>query len=469
MAFLNRRTFLASAGALSFAGAAAGLAGRAHASTDQPYRALVGIMLAGGLDHADTLLPGDRADYDTLASHRPGIFDAHGEDREFSRLLPLAASNSGEHGGRTLALPPSLPKLHDLFRSGDLAVVSGVGPLLEPVTRADMEAGRAALPPRLHSHNDQQSTWAALAPEGARLGWGGLFADAALRRFPSDDSVFSTVTTSGNSVFLASRTAQVFRTSDRGPSLPMILKDRPSPGEFSGIGSGEGNDRAREIMRRYFARTDIASPNLLERDSVLAHTRAIPTTRRFAEALDGAPPLDVGFPATVLGRQLQAIAQSIAVRDQVGNRRQIYFASMGGFDTHSNQATSITKLHEEIDGALDAFARALRSLGAWNSVTTFTMSDFGRTVVGNDNGTDHGWGGHHFVMGGSVAGGRIVGDIPGMDIDGGEYTRYRGRLIPTTSVEQYAASLGGWFGLDDAALRESLPNLGNFDRRLGLF
>ncbi|MEL7447481.1 MAG: DUF1501 domain-containing protein, partial [Pseudomonadota bacterium] len=182
----------------------------------------------------------------------------------------------------------------------------------------------------------------------------------------------------------------------------------------------------------------------------------------------GAAGLSTVFPDTALGGKMKAIAETIAVRSSLNMNRQIFYATVGGFDTHSNQVDELPALHAEIAGAVAAFRTAMQEVSAWNDVTVFTGSDFGRSIIGNGDGTDHGWGGHHFVAGGSVVGKTIYGDMTGFDINGAngeQYVSRRGILIPQVSVDQYAATLGRWFGLDAGELVAALPNLANFDQK----
>ena len=161
---------------------------------------------------------------------------------------------------------------------------------------------------------------------------------------------------------------------------------------------------------------------------------------------------------------MRSVAETIKIRQFLNVSRQMFYVSTGGYDTHSNQANSIGDLHSQLAAAISSFREAMIEIGEWNNVVVFTASDFGRTVIDNGNGTDHGWGGHHFVAGGDVQGKRLYGEVPFADVDSSSYTKSRGRLIPTTSVEQYAATMGSWFGLDSGELRAALPNLNNFNQ-----
>lgn len=466
MTKLNRRQFMAGSVA-SFAGAT-GILGalgsqKAWSADTSGYKALVCVFLLGGLDHADTVLPTDEASYDLLAGIRPGLFNSYGvgsgtSSRDRQNLLGLNPLNTAEFGGRTFGLPAQLSPLREMFNAGELAIVGNVGPLLEPTERTSFEAQSVNIPPRLFSHNDQQSTWMALGVEGTRLGWGGRFADATIAADPSSDPLFAAITASSNDVFLAGEQARQFQAVIGGDGAVGInIYERTSL-----IGGSQRFNAARTELEQFFARQNLGHENLFAQDLSRVSADGIANTGSFNAAIENAMPVSVTFPDTTLGRQLQAIAQAIDVRNEFNVNRQVFYATMGGFDTHSGQADDIPELHTQIAEAFAAFRSALIERNVWNDVTLFTASDFGRTTIDNGDGTDHGWGGHHFVMGGSVAGQRIYGDLPPADLDLPIYTESRGRLIPSTSVEQYAATLGKWFGLDEAEIAVALPNLSQF-------
>ena len=212
-------------------------------------------------------------------------------------------------------------------------------------------------------------------------------------------------------------------------------------------------------MDEYLRRTGVGGSNLFLRDVGAGQAEGLQSIRDYAELFDQVSPLTTAFPDTRIGKQMYAIANSINARAAVGNPRQVFFAEQGGFDTHDSQANEITAPLGQVFEAVAAFRAAMLETGAWDDIVVFTMSDFGRTLTENGDGTDHGWGSHHFAFGGSVSGGRIYGDLPVLDPDAEHFTDQRARLIPKVSVEEYAATLGRWFGLDNAALAEVLPNL----------
>ncbi|MGB1139831.1 MAG: DUF1501 domain-containing protein [Halioglobus sp.] len=450
----NRRQFLQGTLAMplmlgggSLLGSLAGF--NAQAADTSGYRALVCVFLFGGMDCHDTVLPFDQASYDDYADIRRELLQNYaalpgGSSRTRSALLPLEPAGNN-FGGRQFALPPQMSALHSLFKQGRAAVVGNVGPLVEPVNRNAFLANSADTPARLFSHNDQQSTWMSFAPEGAQFGWGGRFGDAV--RAANAESVFSQVSLSGNAIFLTGDSVSPYQISPAG--VPAIRLIDAAPPQFA------------SLFRDHFASAGSNRSNLFERDFIDISRVTLDANEILDAALRSGSGLSTPFPGSGLGQQLRTVAETIAVRNELGAKRQVFFVAAGGFDTHSNQANDLPGLQQAISDAIGAFYQATEELGVANDVTTFTAADFGRTLTVNGDGTDHGWGGHHFVVGGAVRGGDIYGDIPvsqlGHDQDAGN-----GRLIPTTSVEQFAAPLGRWFGLNGQELNEALPGLSAF-------
>ena len=467
MAYYNRRQFITRS-TLGFAGASLGLTAlgqrTGQAANVGGYKALVGIMLKGGMDQNDTILPVDQPSYDALKDVRPGIFSAYDSDadessRNRNNLLELNPLDATRFTGRRFGLPRQLSNIHNLFETGDAAIVGNVGPLLEPATRDDFESGLVELPKRIFSHNDQQSTWMALGTEGTRKGWGGQFADAVLASDATANPLYTAITATTPDVFLAGERARAFRVPEIGRQLSLD-PDRVR----SYLGWGDDSDEARAKLSAYMRKTAFDHDNIFRRDVTGMAGRGIDNQLAFSERVAMATPLATVFPNTNIGRQLGGVAQAMSLRTEIGVSRQVFYTATGGYDSHDNQANDVPGRHQELDEAVAAFRSAMLELGLWDDVLLFTMSDFGRSMVDNGDGCDHGWGGHHFVMGGSVRGQRIYGDIPEIDAAHPQYTGTRMRLIPTTSVEEHAAALGGWFGLDAGELAEVFPNLNRFDR-----
>jgi uncharacterized protein (DUF1501 family) len=452
----SRREFLKRSSALSIAGAAAPWAmnlaamGEAAAQSADDYKALVCVFLFGGNDHGNTIIPYDAASYAEYARLRSSL--ALPRDTLAATLLSPSVALDG---GRQFALAPTLAALKPVFDSGRLAPVMNIGPLIEPTTKAQYAARSVELPPKLFSHNDQQSVWQASLAEGATSGWGGRMGDVFMAG--NGQSTFTAVSVSGNAVFLSGREVSQYQVSSAGSVA------------INGIGSNlYGSPAAAQALRSLI--TTVPSDNHLMRQAYVAVTqRSITADSSLRGALAGAAPLPTTFPATGLGGQLSMVARMIAARSQLGAKRQVFFVSLGGFDNHDLLLTAHPALLQQVGDAMAAFYQATVDLGVATNVTTFTASDFGRTLASNGDGSDHGWGSHHFVMGGAVRGQRFFGAVPALG-DGGPDDVGQGRLLPTTSVDQLAGTFAAWMGLSPGQVEGVVPGIGNFGvRDLGLF
>lgn len=460
----NRRLFLKGAGALGLSTIGTSLTNfTARAADTTGYKALVCVFLLGGNDAHDTLLPLDDENYDSLAGIRAALFDQYaalpgGSSREQNRILELDPANAAGFGSRRFGLPEQFSGIKNLFDNGQAAIVANVGPLIQPVDREEFQLGTTALPQRLFSHNDQQSTWQSSQPEGAQLGWGGQFGDAVFASGGAASPDFITMTSLGNEVFLTGQQISPFNLGTAGPvevNALEFFEDRAENGM---------DEQAAALLRAHFRQRDFGRSNLFERDMADAMRGAIDTNDVFNAAREMAIPLSTEFPGSFLGAQLRSVAETISIRNTLLVNRQVFFVAIGGFDTHDNQVQDLPGLHTEIDQAVTAFYQSMVELGTAEEVTLFTASDFGRTLAINGDGTDHGWGSHHFVVGGAVNGNQIYGDPPPYSL-GHSQDAGSGRLIPTVAVDEYAAALGRWFGLSEAELQLALPSLPNFAGR----
>ena len=398
------------------------------------YRALVCLFLFGGNDGNNTVIPYD--DYSTYQQVR-------GSDINISRdsLLKIAAPSQGAAFG----LHPSLPELQALYNQGTMAVLANVGTLAQRITRAEYLAG-APTPDNLFSHADQQGQWQSSVvttgdPAG-QTGWGGRTADAtALLAGASFPMVISVA---GIPLFTTGATARPFV---------------PASG-LQGFGA-DALSTARYRALRALLALDTSSTLVGATSSITG--AGIDDTNTLNTALASLPTLQTVFPTSSLGAQLQQIARIIGARGALGMNRQIFFASLGGFDTHSAELVTQQALLAQVSQALGAFYNATVELGVADSVTTFTLSDFGRTFQpGSNGGTDHAWGSHHFVVGGAVKGGDFYGTYPNLALAGPDDATSQGRWIPTIAVDEYGATLAQWFGVDAKALPTVFPNLGRF-------
>jgi uncharacterized protein (DUF1501 family) len=443
----GRRHFLGTAGALSVLGAGsplalnlAGIGAAAAQAAPADYRALVCVFLFGGNDQTNTVVPYDDADYSAYRNARAGI----ARDRaDLVSLGPVASQ-----GGRSFALPRELAPLATLYAQGAAAIVANVGPLVVPTTKAEYRNAAVPLPPKLFSHNDQQSVWQSSAAEGSTVGWGGRFGD--LLAAANGSPTFTAVSVSGAAVFLAGQQILQYQVGSGGPVAISALSGNPF-----------GSPTAAATLRQLLTAT---YPHLFDNEHARVTARSIDAAAALSEALAGAPALTTPFSDdNPLAQQLRMVARMISVRGALGARRQVFFVSQGGYDTHDSQLASQPGLHAGLASAIDSFYRATVELGVAGSVTTFTASDFGRTLTSNGDGCDHGWGAHHLVVGGAVRSG-IHGRFPVVALNTDEDVG-SGRLLPTTAVVQYASTLARWFGVPDASLADALPDIVNFSTR----
>ena len=449
----SRRAFLQRASALSLAGSATPWAlnlaamGEAAAASATDYKALVCVFLYGGNDYGNTLIPYDNARYTAYQSMRPTLAYAQ------SALTPtLLTPSVALPGGIQYAIAPELSPLLPIFNAGRMGVLLNVGTLVQPTTKAQYTANSVPLPPKLFSHNDQQSVWQSSSPEGATSGWGGRMGD--LFESGNGNATFTCVNVSSNAVFLSGKQAVQYQVSASGPVALTASKTL--------FGS---TACATELHRLITAQ----STNLFENEYTKVMTRSLSAGGQLTTALAGGKTLTTVFPtANSLADQLKLVARMISTSNEVGAKRQVFFVSLGGFDNHDGLATIHPGLMTTVADALSAFYATTVELGVSSQVTTFTASDFGRTLTGND-GSDHGWGSMHFMLGGAVNGGRYYGSAPVVANNGPDDVG-QGRLLPSTSVDQYAATLGKWFGSSGADLLTVLPNLVNWNtsqRNLG--
>lgn len=430
----NRRTFLKTCCSLGAAGMASqlGRLGVVSAFT-QPaadYKALVCIFLFGGNDSNNMIVPVDSR-YAAYQAMRGPVALAG------TSLLPAGGSGFGLH--------PSMTNVQRLFNENRAALVFNVGTLVRPTTRDALN--NSMLPKNLYSHSDQVQQWQTSDPNGGATGWGGRLNDHAAQHNTGVLPPGITVN-GGNSLFLSGSVTKGLNFSNAD--------------SFGFNSFGDGTAMAARLG---------ALQKLLTFDSGLKLVSAangvlgesIKSAQEIEGALSSAPALPVAFPNSGLAQQLAQVAQIIAVRDSLGMNRQIFFAGMGGFDNHENLLANHAQLMTTVDEAVNAFATTLESRGVMDRVTMFTESEFNRTGNSNANtGTDHAWGGHHIVLGGAVAGGQTYGTFPTHVLRGPDDAGDRGNWIPTTSLDQYAATLGGWFGVPDADLQQVFPNLANF-------
>jgi uncharacterized protein (DUF1501 family) len=499
MAFQNmdRRRLLRMGGALSVLGvgapfalqlAAAGAA--AGAGTTPDYKALVCVFLYGGNDANNMVLATDTDSWgrytsarntgaDPIALQSLGAAATMGAKlttpQAWGGVIPITPDTpqpipAGTNASvRTFALHPFMTGAQSLFNAGRLAVVANVGTLIQPTTKAQYVAQSVALPPSLYSHANQQAEWQAGTNQSLRIGWGGQMADYVTSQ-NGTNTVFTAISPSGNAVFLAGQTVVQYVVSTGSPPAILISGDQGT----SLFGSSAGPTNLAAVVQDTSGTSDFAS------DYSAIINRSISAAGTLNGAFAQAPANGIAPPPTYanplngttetnsLALQLHTVAQMVAAAPGLGVKRQVFFVSMGGFDNHQNQNENQPDLLKQLSDALAYFDNALTSVGGVDrsaQVTTFTASDFSRTWTTNGSGTDHAWGAHHLVVGGAVKGQNIYGQFPTVGIDLGSFTNpdmSGNAIIPTTSVDQYGAVLGAWFGVPAGTLSTIFPNLGNF-------
>jgi uncharacterized protein (DUF1501 family) len=441
----SRRDFLKSTSALGFAGTLSaasalqlGFMRQATAATFNDYKALVCVLLAGGNDSFNMLLPDDDDQFSTYQQIRSDLALPRNE------ILPL----SGTVGGRAYAVHPGMSGVQSLYAAGELAFIPNVGPLVEYVTAADVAAG-APVPLGVFSHSDQIQTWqTAVANERIAQGWGGRLADVLQDANPAN----------GISMNISLSGTNVFQSGTQVSPYSIDLTDEGAPG----VGSYDDPTEFGRLRKRMIDDL-LAVPhtNLLRREYTRRLRGAIDARAIFVEALTNGQVFDAPFSNNPFSQSLRQVARVIAARSGLGAVRQTFFITVGGWDHHDDVLNNQADMLPGISVGLQEFRDALVELNVFDAVTTFTTSDFGRTLTSNGKGSDHGWGGHHMVMGGSVNGGQFYGSYPELAPDS-PLDVGRGIYVPTTSVDEYFVDLARWYGLADSDLESVLPNVGTF-------
>jgi uncharacterized protein (DUF1501 family) len=452
----DRRSFLRAAAAGGVAYAFGRVPGTVYAQmagvggfTD--YKALVCLFLFGGNDSWNMFLPTSDAEYNAYLNSRGGT-NSGSLAIDQSALVPVTLGTP-DPSGVTYGFHPSMPEMATLFQNGQLAVVVNVGPLIQPTTKIQYQQNTVTLPPQLFSHNDQQDQWNSLKGHALlKSGWAGRIADALNSQLGNQQLPLN-VSLAGQTLLQAGDFATPYVLGATGAA------------PFSGFAtSGVG------LARRQAFQAVVGEnySTVYERGFAAVQSRAL----QFADRVNGALATahsftalpDTGATLSSLSTQLRTVAKLISVRDALGMSRQVFFVSAGGFDTHYNQNALQPGLLADISFSLNAFYQCLTEIGTDGMVTTFTQSDFGRTLTSNSSGSDHAWGGVQLVMGSAVIGNAIYGKYPLLQI-GNDQDVGGGRFIPTTSADQYAATLARWFGIGDPQLAQIAPNLNNFTQR----
>ena len=462
--FHSRRAFLRRSAQLAFTGVALPTAlnlasmGEAAAfnAPDGSYKALVCVFLYGGNDYANTVVPYDQASYNKYSTIRTNIALPRSV-LDAMVLEPTTALPDGQQ----FALHPSMTGMRSLFNNGQAAVQLNVGPLVVPLTKAQYAGSNRTsfpLPPKLFSHNDQQSVWQSSSPEGSTIGFGGNMGDLAMASNPN--SLFTCISVTGNAVFLAGDSALAYQVGSNG-----AVKINSVSNNVYGSSAVKG------AMSQLLQQT---RTHVLENEYNIVTKRSVGAEGTITSAIAGSAAADTpayapfaGITGNSLASQMKMVARLIGARSSLQAKRQVFFVSLGGFDLHDNLLTGHTTNMKRVSDAMSAFYQTTVNLGIASSVTAFTASDFGRTLTSNGDGSDHGWGNHHFVVGGAVKGKAFYGTPPPVSVGSttapeDQWHVGQGRLLPSTSVDQYAATLAKWFGVDNAEMAGVLPNINRF-------
>lgn len=448
----SRRQFIKSIGQSLLGGAALSsglmpLLANAQVAAKEKYKALVCINLEGGNDAFNMLVPTGESNYNTYNKARSAIAIPR------DLLNPLNAINAIPD---TYGLHPALAGVSELFHQKKLSILSNIGNLIEPVTKAAYQNGSIKLPPHLFSHKDQTEYLQTLNNGDMNTGWAGRISEA-MGEFNINQQLAMNITLSGDNNLQRGNLILPYSVKNTGVNLIEAFSEE-NPADFSA-------SRAR--LYRSFLNRDRA--HLLQKYYSDIQLNAWTMAQYVSDVLKSQPQLDLpimkNFSKQGLGQSLAMATRLIAANDAFQVKRQIFYVNLGPFDTHRNQLKQHASLLAELNQGLTEFYQALTSIGLADQVTTFTTAEFGRTLTMNgSDGTDHGWTGHHFIMGGAVRGQQLIGQMPklelGSDDDVGE-----GRFIPQLSFDQYAATLSQWFGVDTGDLAMMFPNLKNFSKK----
>ena len=476
---IQRREFLKRATALSMAGSAAPFAlslsamGEAAAANATDYKALVCIFLYGGNDHDNTFIPFDTASYASYQSLRNlnNTDTQRPQDSIYLSSDKLTVLNpvSGQNTGRQYAVQSAMSDVANLFSAGHLGVLLNVGPLVKPTTKAQFTAAQTGdLPPKLFSHNDQFTLWQSgtlNGVEGTTKGWGGRLGDIFLRDNNSN-AHFTCINANSNAVFLAGSSVFSYQVTGSGP-IPINSVGNT----LSVYGSSDCMNALQSLLK-----PGTTPSHWMEKEWVRMVTSSIDNQMNASNGIGNITFSDTLFKTDTLSAQMNIIAKLIGAAatpvSALGVKRQVFFAALGGFDLHDNLMNNHKDLLQKVNDAMYSFYQATEQLGIADQVTTFTASDFGRTLSSNGDGSDHGWGSHHMVMGGAVDGGKFWGTAPDLSTTdnalNGPDTVGQGRLLPSTSVDEFAASMASWMGVSPSDLITVLPNYTNFLNRTPL-
>jgi uncharacterized protein (DUF1501 family) len=466
---LTRRSLLRSSAALALQrvsmpmATSLGLMADAAAQSANDYKALVCIFLYGANDHYNTVIPYDVATHTNYYNIRKGtptagtVYDGIAIGRN---SLSATALSTALSDGRQMALNPEMSALKTLFENKRASILMNVGPLVVPTSRIQYDNKSVPLPPKLFSHNDQQAYWqSSFQTEGGATGWGGRAADLLLSN--NSKSTLTCISINGNALFLSGQNAISYQMSSTGATTINAIKGKSLFGSANCATALQTLITQQSSLPMASDYTTVTKRALDTYDGIVAAIGATASASMNALFQSSA--------TNTLSAQLKMVARMIEQQANFGMKRQVFMVGMGGFDLHDFLATQHPPLLQKLSSAMKEFDDAMTSLGKGSQVTSFTASDFGRTLTSNGDGSDHGWGSHHFVMGGAVNGGKFLGAAPEIGLTHNQQVG-SGRLIPSTAVDQLGAELAVWFGVSATDVKTVLPNARNFDLyKLGLF
>jgi uncharacterized protein (DUF1501 family) len=409
---------------------------------DPEYKALVCVFLSGGNDSFNMLMPRSTDEYNDYATTRSNLAISLGD------MLPIFPDNAG---GRLFGLHPSMPRLQQMFNSGKMSFISNVGTLVQPTTKEQYWQGQVELPLGLYSHSDQGQQWMTGLPNGrSGTGWGGKVADL-IGDMNNNSNISMNISLSGTNVFQSGEQTVEFALD-------------PYDGSSGIYGYGdhdEWNVFDRMRTRAINSMVEQEYQNMFQKTYIDVIRKSRDGHLQFQEAIGNVPVLQTTFTDNYLSRSFQMAAYTMAAHEALGMKRQIFFIDYGGWDHHDEVLNAQSGMLSELDTALGEFSDALAELGLGSQVTTFTLSEFGRTLTSNGNGTDHAWGGNVMVMGDKVTGKNIYGEYPSLALNSQQELGY-GVLVPQISADQYFAELALWFGVNPTDLPAIFPSLTNF-------
>lgn len=433
------------------------------------YRALVCLFFSGGNDGNNTVIPnhndGSISNYSVYNAARV----TQGLNLAQNTLLPISVPSIGN---LSYGLHPNMGTvagginngIYELWAQGRMAIVGNVGTLVRPMTRAQYQNGSVPKPAQLFSHSDQVSQFQAGRSDTASYtGWGGRTSDRMTLGSNPNGLIPMITSINGAQLFTAGQT-----------TLPLAIANAGTP--LSSVLNPQGYSSSAANIARLSAFNQLRTQGL-DSSYVAAASHITDSAMQANAALSTFQEVTVTFPNTTIGNQLKQVARLIKKRTDLNVARQIFYCQIGGFDTHNNQLVGQANLFSQFSQAVRAFYDEMVVQGVSNDVTTFTMSDFNRTMnpagSGGTVGSDHAWANHMFVVGGDVLGGNMYGintsggiPYPNLTLNGPDDadsgTNARGRWIPTTSVEQYAATLARWYGLAENNMSLVFPNIANF-------